>query len=68
MFTTLPYLLHFAWVILFSISAFGQFDPHAGMIRSFTEGAAVSVSSVTPGSSALNIIDGNSGTFKWAMY
>ncbi len=63
MFTTLPYLLHFAWVILLSVSAFGQFDPHAGMIRSFTEGAAVSVSSVTPGSSALNIIDGNSGTF-----
>ena len=40
-----------------------QFDPHAGIIRSFTEGAGVSVSSITPSTFAESIIDGDEGTF-----
>ena len=40
-----------------------QFNPDAGIIPSFTEGASVSVSSTTPNTYAASIIDGDKATF-----
>jgi len=40
-----------------------QLNPHAGIIPSLTEGAEVSVSSITPGTYIESIIDGDEGTF-----
>jgi hypothetical protein len=59
-------LLHCIFVafLALSFSSFtAQFDPHAGIIPSLTEGATVSVSSITPTSFSGNIIDGDIGTF-----
>ena len=40
-----------------------QFDPHAGIVRSYTENALVEVSSATPGTFPSSIIDGSKTTF-----
>ena len=56
------YLLFFLFVFPFE-SLTAQFDPHAGIISSFTEGAAITVSSITPTSFTESIIDGDEGTF-----
>jgi serine/threonine-protein kinase ATR len=56
------HLLFFLFVFTFE-SLTAQFDPHAGIIPSYTEGAIVSVSSITPTSFVEHIIDGDDGTF-----
>ena len=59
-------LLHYifvAFLVLSFKSITAQFDPHAGIIPSLTEGASVSVSSISPTSFAGNILDGDVGTF-----
>lgn len=61
-------LLRFRSVILFLFILslnymLAQFDPHAGIIPSYTQGANVSVSSITPSAIAENIIDGDEGSF-----
>lgn len=54
----------FLFLFVFSFKQLNaQFNPHAGIIPSYTEGAIVSVSSMTPFTFVENIIDGNDGTF-----
>lgn len=54
----------FLFLFVFSFKQLNaQFNPHAGIIPSYTEGAIVSVSSMTPFTFVENIIDGDDGTF-----
>lgn len=54
----------FLFLFVFSFKQLNaQFNPHAGIIPSYTEGAIVSVSSMTPFTFVENIIDGDEGTF-----
>lgn len=54
----------FLFLFVFSFKQLNaQFNPHAGIIPSYTEGAIVSVSSMTPFTFMENIIDGDDGTF-----
>ena len=54
----------FLFLFVFSFKQLNaQFNPHAGIIPSYTEGAIVSVSSMTPFTFVENIIDGEEGTF-----
>ena len=54
----------FLFLFVFSFKQLNaQFNPHAGIIPSYTEGAIVAVSSMTPFTFVENIIDGDDGTF-----
>ena len=59
-----PFRCFFFFIFILSLEPLiAQFDPHAGIIPSYTEGAFVSVSSITPTSFVQHIIDGDDGTF-----